>query len=91
VTTNHDAILAWAEKPGAVPATVEGSGPGDSPGVLTFDFPRGGRERNLRQISWDEWFRTFDERRLTFIYLEERSDGRQTNFFRLESPDREDA
>ena len=31
-----------------------------------------------------------DQGRLNFIYQEERSDGRQSNFFRLESPDRED-
>lgn len=32
----------------------------------------------------------FDARRLNFIYQEERSDGRQSTFFRLETPDRED-
>lgn len=42
-------------------------------------------------MSWDEWFATFDERRLNFIYQEERPDGRQSNFFQLENPDREDA
>jgi hypothetical protein len=42
-------------------------------------------------MSWDEWFKTFDDRRLNFIYQEEGSDGNQGNVFRLESPDREDA
>ncbi|PSK64190.1 hypothetical protein B0E53_03867 [Micromonospora sp. MH33] len=59
-------------------------------GVLRFDFPSNGREQRLRGISWEEWFRTFDERRLNFIYQEERSSGKQGNFFRLEGPDRED-
>jgi hypothetical protein len=40
--------------------------------------------------SWDEWFETFETRRLNFIYLDTTSDGNQSNFFRLESPDRED-
>src|SRR4051812_46894849 len=88
-TTNHDVIRQWAEKRGGKPATVEGTEHGDHLGVLRFDF--GGDNQNLRHVSWDEWFETFDARRLNFIYQEERSDGRQSTFFRLESPDREDA
>jgi hypothetical protein len=61
---------------------------GDHLGVLRIDF--GGDSKNLRQVSWDEWFETFDTRRLNFIYQETTSDGNQSNFFRLESPDRED-
>ncbi len=51
----------------------------------------GGGSERLRQVSWEEWFETFDARRLNFLYQEQRSDGRQSNFFRLESPQREDA
>lgn len=88
-TTNHEVIKRWAEERGAKPATVEGTEHGDQLGVLTFDF--GGDTERLRHVSWDEWFATFDARRLNFIYQEQRSDGRQSNFFRLESPEREDA
>lgn len=88
VTTDHDVIKQWAEERGGVPATVEGTEHGDHLGVLRFDF--GGDNESLRQVSWDEWMDTFDARRLNFIYQEERKDGRQSNFFRLESPDRED-
>jgi hypothetical protein len=90
VTTDHDVIRQWAEERQAVPSTVEGTEHGDHLGVLRFDFPGGSSDR-LREVSWDEWFATFDERRLNFIYQEERSDGTQSNFFRLENPDREDA
>jgi Rho termination factor, N-terminal domain len=88
-TTNHEVIRQWAEERNGVPATVEGTEHGDHLGVLRFDF--GGDSDNLRHVSWDEWFDTFDARRLNFIYQEERKDGNQSNFFRLESPDREDA
>jgi hypothetical protein len=84
-TTHHQVIKEWAEARGATPATVEGTEHGDHLGVLRFDF--GGGSDNLRHVSWDEWFDTFDARKLNFIYQEERSDGRQSNFFRLESPD----
>ena len=89
VTTHHDVIREWAESRGGVPATVEGTEHGDHLGVLRFDF--GDKDEKLREVGWDEWFATFDARRLNFIYQEERSDGAQSNFFRLESPDREDA
>jgi Rho termination factor, N-terminal domain len=88
VTTHHQVIREWAETRDAVPATVEGTEHGDHLGVLRLDF--GGDSDTLRHVSWDEWFATFDARRLNFIYQEERKDGTPSNFFRLESPDRED-
>jgi Rho termination factor, N-terminal domain len=90
VTTSHEVIKAWAEERDATPATVEGTEHGDHLGVLRFDFG-GGDDKNLRQVSWDEWFNTFDVRRLNFIYQEQRSDGRQSNFFQFDNPEREDA
>jgi hypothetical protein len=87
-TSSHEVIRRWAEERNAVPATVEGTEHGDHLGVLRFDF--GGDSERLRHVSWDEWFDTFDARKLNFLYQEERKDGRQSNFFRLESPDRED-
>ncbi|MFE9651996.1 hypothetical protein [Micromonospora sp. NPDC006431] len=90
VTTDHDVIRRWAEARKGVPVTVDGTEHDGHPGVLRFDFPANGRDERLREISWAEWLRAFDERRLNFIYQEERSDRTQSNFFRLENPDRED-
>lgn len=90
-TRNHEVIMRWAEERKAQPATVEGTGPGDRAGVLRFDFPGFGGGRRLKPISWDEWFRPFDERNLTFLYQEQLRSGAQSNFFRLENPEREDA
>jgi hypothetical protein len=87
-TTSHEVIRAWAEERGGVPATVEGTEHGDHLGVLRLDF--GGDSDSLRHVGWDEWFATFDARSLNFIYQEERKDGNQSTFFRLESPHRED-
>ncbi|GAA2177468.1 hypothetical protein GCM10009784_28270 [Arthrobacter parietis] len=89
VTTHHEVIKEWAEERGGVPATVGGTEHDDHLGVLRFDF--GGDDSNLRHVSWDEWFKTFDERQLNFIYQESRTDGNQSTFFRLENPGREDA
>ncbi|MFF4776728.1 hypothetical protein ACFY05_28095 [Microtetraspora fusca] len=90
ITTNHDVIKRWAEERNARPATVPGTEHEGRPGVLRFDFPGYGGG-DLQEISWDEWFTTFDVRELNFIYQEHRKDGSQSNFFRLESPHREDA
>ncbi|MEZ7129569.1 hypothetical protein ACBR40_29915 [Nonomuraea sp. AD125B] len=90
VTTSHEVIRQWAEEREAQPATVEGTEHGDHLGVLRLDFPGYGGDK-LRHVSWEEWFATFDERGLNFIYQERRSDGSPSNFFRLENPQREDA
>ncbi len=91
-TTHHEVIRQWAEARGARPATVEGTEHGDHLGVLRFEFGEPGDSgENLREVGWEEWFDTFDRRELNFIYQEQTSDGTQSNFFRLESPHREDA
>jgi len=87
VTTDHQVIRRWAEERGARPATVPGTEHDGRPGVLRFDFPGYGGG-DLREISWDEWFTTFEERELNFIYQEHRKDGSPSNFFRLEGPER---
>ncbi len=89
-TRNHDVIVRWAQERNARPATVPGTQHGESAGVLRFDFPGYGGQ-TLQPIGWEEWFRPFDERRLIFVYQETMRDGRQSNFFRLENPEREDA
>ncbi|MEU4575750.1 hypothetical protein ACBI99_23635 [Nonomuraea sp. ATR24] len=90
ITTDHDVIRKWADERGARPATVPGTEHDGRAGVLRFDFPGYGGD-DLEEISWDDWFRTFDERGLNFIYQEHKKDGKQSNFFRLENPGREDA
>jgi hypothetical protein len=88
-TTDHETIRRWAERRDATPATVPGTEHGDLEGVLRLKFRRG-EANDLREIPWDGWFRTFDERGLRFIYQEHTSDGSESNFFRLENPSRED-
>ncbi|MFU8875276.1 hypothetical protein [Micromonospora sp. SL4-19] len=91
VTANHDVIQRWARARGAKPATIAGTERGSRPGVLTFNIPGWRESSRIREITWEDWFRTFDSRRLNLIYQEQLRDGRQSNFFRTESPEREDA
>ncbi|WP_229688446.1 hypothetical protein [Micromonospora yangpuensis] len=90
VTTNHEVIRRWARARSAKPATIAGTERAGRPGVLTFNFPGYRESSRIREITWDEWFRTFDSRRLNLIFQEQLRDGRQSNFFRTESPQRSD-
>lgn len=89
-TTDHDTIRAWAQTRKGTPATIEGTEHGDHLGVLRIDFPGGDEGGRLQHVEWDEWFGTFDDRGLRFIYQETLKDGSTSNFFRLENPARND-
>ncbi|MBW7925614.1 MAG: hypothetical protein H3C59_12865 [Burkholderiaceae bacterium] len=86
-TRSLEVIRAWADARGAQPATAPG-GDTEHPRVLRFDFP--GYDRELQPVSWEAWGDTFTSRDLVFLYQETLSSGRQSNFFRLDSPERED-
>lgn len=89
-TRSHEVIRHWAERRNAKPATVPGTEHDNRPGVLRFDFPDyGGGE--LEDIGWDKWFESFDARNLVFLFQEHTSDGNDSNFFRLDNPERADA
>ncbi|REE95853.1 hypothetical protein [Thermomonospora umbrina] len=90
VTTDHEVIRQWAGERDAEPATVPGSEYEGRPGRLLLDFPGYGGG-DLEKISWDDWFRTFDDRKLNFIYQEHKKDGSPSNFFRLENAEGDSA
>lgn len=89
-TRSHEVIKHWAEERGAQPATVPGTEHQDHAGVLRFNFPGFGG-RDLQEIDWDEWFKSFDDRELVFVFQEHKTDGVQSNFFQLDNPNREHA
>jgi hypothetical protein len=86
-TTDHDTIREWAERRAGTPASVRDTESDDEAGVLRIDFPGGSGEESLEYISWDEWFRKFDEENLCFLYQEEKATGEGSTFFRLLSRD----
>ena len=66
-TTNHDFIRRWVEERGGHPAKVKGTGTEDDPGMIRIDFP-GFSGDSLEEISWEDWFRAFDENELAFLH-----------------------
>lgn len=87
-TRNPAVIRAWAEERGAKPATTPGGDP-ENPRVLLLDFPD--YDKGLQPVSWEAWFRTFEDRDLVFLFQQHMKAGNKSNFFRLDSPHREDA
>lgn len=78
-TTDHDTIRAWAEERGGKPTVVAATA-GDDGGILRFDFPGYGGGDDLEEITWDEFFSTFEDRGLALVYQEETADGERSNF-----------
>jgi hypothetical protein len=75
-TRDHETIRRWVEERGGRPAMVEGTQ------ILRIDFddPDGSRDEKLVPVSWDEFFRVFDERGLEFLYQEHTHDGPISRF-----------
>jgi hypothetical protein len=86
-TRSLDVIKAWADARGGRPATSPGGDP-QQPRVLRLDFPD--YDERLQEVSWDAWGRVFTERDLVFLFQETQKAGNQSNFFRLDAPDRGD-
>lgn len=82
-TINHEEIKRWAERRGARPSRVKGTGKrGSDPGLLRLNFPDFA-ESNLEDISWDEFFDKFEANDLSLLYQEEKSNGEVSNFSKL--------
>ncbi len=61
----------------------------DEPGALRIDFPGDAGDAGgepLEHVSWEEWFRRFDEDELCFLYQEERATGEASTFFKVIDP-----
>jgi hypothetical protein len=77
-TTDHNEIKKWVEERGGKPATVKGTG--KEAGILRIDFPGYSGRHSLEEITWDEFFKKFDESNLQFLYQEETSSGKESRF-----------
>jgi hypothetical protein len=81
VTTDHGTIRRWAEERGGRPATVEGSGSKNEPGILRIDFEP--TDEGMAKVSWDDFFSRFDRERLAFLYQDKTEDGSVSRFHRF--------
>ena len=70
VTTDHDTIRRWAEKHGGKPAAVDRTHTGEDVGIVRVMFPQAPHSEHghLVEVSWDDFFREFDQRKLALLY-----------------------
>jgi hypothetical protein len=71
-TTDHDTIRQWAEGKGGKPAAVERTHKGGDVGIIRIMFPDNPQSEHdaLTEITWDEFFAEFEERKLALLYDE---------------------
>lgn len=82
-TTDHATIREWAEARDGKPSVVESTAnSGKGGGLLRINFP-GYAEDNLKDISWEEFFKIFDDNDLQFLYQEQTKDGKESRFFKF--------
>jgi hypothetical protein len=86
-TTDHAKIRRWVEARNGKPARVRMTGEADDMGLLRIDFPEENEEEeeDLEEITWDEFFEKFDEKRLAFVYQDRTAAGEPSRFNKLVS------
>jgi hypothetical protein len=53
--------------------------------MIRIDFPGWSGEDSLQPISWDEWFKSFDDNKLAFLYQDTTKGGEESRFNKLVS------
>jgi hypothetical protein len=73
ITTDHKTIRKWAESKGGKPAAVDRTHKDGDIGIIRLMFPKNPQSEHqaLVEISWDEFFREFEEKQLALVYEED--------------------
>jgi hypothetical protein len=80
-TIDHKAIRKWAEERGGTPARVKGTEDRGGEGILRFDFAE--PDDKLEPISWEDFFETFEDRKLALLHQDKTADGKTSRFFKF--------
>lgn len=83
ITTDHNKIKSWVNAREGKPAAVKTTSTENETGILRINFPGFSESNNLQEISWDEFFKTFENENLAFLYQEELSGGDESRFFKF--------
>jgi hypothetical protein len=62
------------------PAVVAGTEGNDGEGILRVEFRHGDK---LEDIEWEEFFKTFEDRKLAFLHQDNTADGKESRFFKF--------
>lgn len=86
-TTNHEEIRKWVEEKGGYPAVVKNTAEKGEGGVIRIDYPGFSGKDTLEKITWEEFFKIFEENKLAFLYQEETKAGDESRFSKLVNRD----
>lgn len=86
-TTDHETIRRWIEERGSTAARVT-EPTGDDPGSLAV-VPEGTDDESVEEITWEEFFRIFEEENLAFVHQTTRDDPDERWFCRFVDRERE--
>lgn len=77
ITTDHNIIREWIEERDGRPAVAKSG----QNGMLRIDF--GEHDEGLEEVSWDEFFKIFDNNNLAFLHQGEAASGGLSLFFKF--------
>jgi len=86
-THDHNTIKKWTTDRNGVPAKIKGTGKSDTEGVLRIHFPDHSNSDDFEEISWDNFFKDFDQNKLDFLYQDKKEDGEASTFHKFVNRD----
>lgn len=75
--TDHKKIRKWIEERQGRPAIVKSS-ENQEGGILRVDFQE--PDESLQEVSWEEFFEIFEERKLAFLHQDTTAGGKKSRF-----------
>lgn len=82
-TTDLEVIQKWAEERDGKPSRVKSTADDEGGGLLRIDFPGYSGKDSLEEISWEDWYKTFQDRDLEFLYQDHTAGGKESRFFKI--------
>ena len=81
ITRDHDELRRWAEERGGKPSAAADAMSPIDPEILRLDFDL--KDRTLDVLTWGEFFETFEEAELTFLYQDQTEDGNKSRYYKF--------
>lgn len=80
-TDDHKVIKKWVEERDGYPSIVDTGDDDQKGGILRINFDDDDEDDEaLKNISWEKFFKIFDDNNLDFLYQEKTKDGKTSRF-----------
>ena len=80
-TRDHETIRHWVEERGGKPSAAADAASPIDPGILQLEFDPNHRKPDV--LTWGEFFETFEDAELTFLYEDETEEGKTSRFYQF--------